>query len=521
LAPCEDKTLSVLDASAAVVARWSAQARFSAPVTAAPRGPLQLVAVPQASGRVDILTWDPQTRVLASEFAASHAAEALATAWSASGTLFAGWKDGHAEAWSGRGDSLWQTEVGFEVRFLLADDSLGVYLLGPGQVVLLDFRGREQGRWVLSGTPRGVLQTLGGDLYSWTETGLWKKGYDASAFTLFDGASLLGVTVDRQDRLVLTEPARMRRLSSEGALLSTAVLTQPAVTAASLDDRGRMLVGTASGLEVWTYDGRRLTVLDSAVPAAELLLTDAGLGVWSDADWNVHVWTGFRRPPYGWPQSGGGQGRAYSARRPASVAVRSANWTDDADFGYFSQLVATGEEAKQREVLERLEAKAAQGTLLETWPFANLILLKIGRSGLTDLLLDRNRVLNNWPGLRLRAFALLATTAGPEDRDELIGLLHREFDPAVAALGTQALVRSGWDGDGRLLRMLAELQGRMPAQAVVADAVIDAARSLWSANGQSTDPVLVPLVSRIYQGPYPRAVKLKAQKFFQDLMEAP
>jgi hypothetical protein len=202
--------------------------------------------------------------------------------------------------------------------------------------------------------------------------------------------------------------------------------------------------------------------------------------------------------------------------------VRAVNWTTDPDYNYFYQLAASGEESKQREVLDRFEAKASTGNLLSVWPFANLILLKLGQSGLTDLtLVDRTRVTNTWPALRLRAYTLLAQTAGPEDRDELMGLLHREYDPVAAAQGARALAQSGWDGDGKLMRLLADLQSRMPDQSGVADAVIDAARSLWVVNGRSTDPALLPLVSAVFQGPFPRPVKLKAQRFFQDLMAAP
>jgi len=339
---------------------------------------------------------------------------------------------------------------------------------------------------------------------------------------LIDHSSrLLGVVTDRLDTLMVTEPERLRRLSADGRPLSVTTLPNPAVTASVLDDRGRVLVGTTAGLEVWTYDGRWLSTLDPTPPASGPLLTERGLAAWSDAQWNFHVWSGFRWPPLGWPQDGGGPGRAFAARRPASVASRAANWSDDPDFGYFYQLAASGEEGKQREVLERFEAKAAQGNLVETWPFANVILLKIARSGLTELQLDHTRILNSWPALRWRAFALLGATAGPEDRDELLGLLRREYDPAAAVQGARALARSGWDGDGKLMHLLFDLQARMADQSPVADAVIDAARSLWLANGRSADPVLIPLVSAVYQGAYPKAVKQKAQKFFQDLVEAP
>lgn len=523
LAPCEDQSLTVFDGWAAEIARWQAPSRFAAPVTVGPRSPLQLLAAPLVSGRVEVLVWDPRSRVLALHFGVDHPAEATASAWSSGGILHLGWKDGEVQAWSPSGELQWTASTGVALRFLLVDDALGVYALGPGRVVLLDPRGREIGAWALEGTPRGLLQSLGGDLYVWNESGLWKKPSEGAAFLRFDPSpSLLGVVVDRQERLILTEPTRIRRLDPSARLLAEIRLADEAVTGSALDDRGRVLVGTRAGLQVWTYDGRLLATLDKAAPSAPLQMSDQGRGSWGSTDWRFHLWAGFQKPAFGWSQDGGGAGRPYSARRPSSIAVRSVNWTEDADFGSFFQLVASGEEAKQRSVLERFEAANASGALLDTWPFANLILLKIARSGLTDLIMrDRNRVSNSWPGLRLRAYQLLSRTASPEDREEMIALLQREYDPSVAAQGALALAQSGWDGDGKILRLLADLQSRMIDQTVVADAVIDAARTLWLANGRSADPVLVPLVSAVFQGTYPRGVKLKAQKFFQDLMEAP
>lgn len=522
LAPCEDQSLSVLDAQAQVVTRWTAGARFSGPVTVGPRGPHQLLAAPQVTGRFDVLVWDPVTRVLAGQFAAVHSAEAQASAWGASGTVFLAWKDGRIEAWGPRGDRLWSADLGLAVSQILSDEGLGLWALGPGQAVLVDPRGRETGRWTFTGTPRGVLQTMAGDLCTWTETGLWRKDADADRFRLFDPSpKLLGVVSDRQDRLILTEADRIRRIGTDGTLLGILVLPRPAVTASALDDRGRIVVGTEAGVQLWTYDGRMMGTLDPTPPASAPFLTDRGLAAWSSTDWRIHLWTGFVPPPFGWSQDGGGSRRPFSARRPASVAVRAAHWADDPDFGYFYQLVASGEEAKQKQALDQIEARAAQGNLLETWPWANLILLKIGRSGLTDLVMSRGRVVNNWPGPRTRAFTLLAQTAGPEDRDELMAVMLKEFDPAVASRGVLALARTGWDGDGKLMRLLYDIQSRMPQEAVVADACVEAARSLWLANGQSADPAMVPLVTSVFKGPFPRSVKTKAQTLFQDILEAP
>lgn len=521
LAPCEDQSLTVYD-GARELTRWTAGSRIAAPVTVAPRGPTQQLAVPEVAGRIDVLVWDSLTRTLAQSWSLDHGAEASASAWGASGTLYGAWKDGHLEARSARGEALWSAEAGFEVDQVLLDETLGLYAFGPGVALLMDHRGREAGRWALSGRPRGVLQTLSGQLFCWTDGGLWFQGASDTPFGLLDSATdILGAAVDRQDRLVVTQPFQIRRFLPDGRVISTVVLPHRAITAAVLDDRGRYLVGTSSGLEEWAYDGRFLGVLDPTPPASAPLVTDQGLALWSSVDWNLHFWTEFRLPPFGWAQDGGSQGRGFSARRPTSVALRSVNWADDPEFGYLYGLASSGDENKQRRVLDQLAALAAQGPLLASKPWANLILLTIARSGLTDLLIHGTQVTNNWPGNRLRAYLLLAQTAGPEDRDELIAVLKKEFDPAVVAQGFQALARSGWDGDGRILRLLAEVQAKMPAQSVVADAVIDAARTLWAVNGRSTDPVLVPLVASVFQGPFPRTVKVKAQKFFQELVEGP
>lgn len=522
LAPCEDQSLSVLDAASRVVTQWAAPSRIAGPVTVAPRGPTQLVAVPEVTGRIDVLVWDALTRRLAQAWAATRNAEPGATAWGPSGTLYVAWKDGHAEAWSPRGSRLWEADAGFSVTQLLVDESVGAFAFGPGHVVLFDGRGRDVDHWPLAGRPRGVLQTTAGQILCWTDAGLWSQGPAPGPFTAFDGAGdILGVTVDRQDRIVVTTPDRVRRFSPDRSQVTSVPLPRPAVVAAVLDDRGRTLVGTARGLEEWTYDGRFLGLLGDAAPAAPPVLTDQGLAAWGQQDWKVQVWSGFRLPPFGWAQDGGSPGRGFSARRPASVAVRSVNWADDPQFGYFFELASSGDEAKQATVLDQFSAAQARGTLLSQWPWANVVLLKIARSGLVDLQMGHGRVANNWPGNRQRANGLLAQTAGTEDRAELLTILAKEFDPAVVGQGFQALARSGWDGDGKILRLLAEVQARMPAQAVVADAAVDAARALWAANGRSTDPVLVPLVTAVYQGPFPRSVKAKAQRFFQDLMDAP
>jgi len=522
LAPCEDQSLSVLDFRAAVQAQWRAPARFSAVLTASPPGTSQLVAAPLVTGRVEILAWDAQTRVLASQFSFSHHAETTATAWSAAGTLAAGWKDGHVELWSRTSGTKWTSELGSEVLWLLADEGQGLFAVCPDRVVLLDPKGVQAGEWPLGGRPRGVLQKVDGTLVLWTSTGLWQKSPLDAAFRQIDASQeIVGAVVDRQNKILLTEVHRVRRLEPSGGVLSSFALPYPATASSALDDRGRVLVATDHGVQMWTYDGRLLALLDSAAPASDVLITDRGLGVWSDSQWRVHIWTGFRLAALGWPEEGGNPGRTFQGHSPSRVSARVLDWSDDSQFGFLFDLIASGDEAKQSHVLDLLEAKAAAGNLLAAWPFANLLLLKLARSGITDLRLDHGRVTNSWPALRMRALFLLSRTAAPQDRDELVDLLHLEFDPSVAAQGARALARSGWDGDGKLMRQLNELLGRMSDQSTVADAVIDASRTLWEVNGRSTDPVLIALVSELYQGPYPRAIKLKAQKFFQDLVQAP
>jgi len=461
------------------------------------------------TGQVVFLAWSAEGPRLSEAWSTNHGSVATATAWSAAGTAYVAWPD-RIEAWSS-GVLVWSAPAS-GVTQLLVDEARGLYVLGQG-VELYDSKGVPVKTWPLDSTVRGALQTLGGSLYCWTGTGLWKKEPEGP-FSLVDPSKeLLGVVVDRQEQLVLTEPSRIRRLGRDGRPLASLTLPRQAVVGSVLDDRGRVMVGTAAGLEAWTYDGRFLGTLDSSTPMAPMLMTARGLGVWGGLDWRVRVWKGFQLPPFGWAQVGGGPSRASSARGPASVATRSMVWADDGEFGLYLQWASSGDEVLQSRALDGLETKER--------PWANLVLLKVARSGLSDLFIHENRVTNNWPQNRLRSLRLLAPRVGPEDRDELLAILSKEFDPAVVAQGFADLGRSGWDGDGKLLRLIAEVQARMPRQAVVADAAIDAARAIWQTNGRSTDPVLVPLVTAVFQGPFPRTVKTKAQDFFQDLARGP
>ena len=523
LAPCEDQSLTVLDDQSAPITRWNATSRFVQAISVAPPGPLQLLAAPLVSGRVEILAWDAQTRHLASQFAFTRkAVPSVPTAWDASGHLYQAWQDGHMESWNAQGDRLWSADFTEAPTALLNDETQGVFVAMKGLLVLLDHEGTEQRRWKLTGRPDGVLQTLEGNLYLWGDFGLWRLDPSGEVLgQLLTARAILGVTTDRQNQLIVTEPLVLRLLGSNGALRRTLSLTREAVAEVVPDDKGWLYVPTVAGMEKWSYAGQYLGLMSPGEPASAVLLTEKGLAAWGGQDWVCRVFTGATLPPFCWPQAGGGPRRAWSTTRPAALVARIANWADEPEFGYFMELAASGEDAKQQKVLTLFEERASDGTLRAVWPFANVILFKLLRSGLTELELDDNYVTNNWPANRLRAFRLLRSDVTPEDREELLKLLEREFDPVNLAQGVMVLASTGWDGDGQLMRMLARLQTQKPREAVLADALVEAAHELWLTAERQADGSLVPLLTAIWKGELPRAVRLKAQLFFQELFENP
>ncbi len=523
LAPCEDQSVSVVDAQANVLATWQADSRIAQPVSVAPSGPLQLLAVPQISGRVDVLAYDQQTLHLAGQFALSHpSTPATPTVWDANGHLYQTWQDGHLEAWNGHGVQLWAAHLEFVPLFALNDDSQGLFVAGKANLVLLDHGGNLTRSWDVSGSPRGILQTLAGNFYLWSETGLWLLSPKMDAWKRIDNShEILGVATDRRNRLVVTEEQRFRRLGAMGSVLSVVPLPRRALGPGVVDDRGRVFVPTVAGLEQWTYDGQFLGKFGGSTPCTAPVLTNSGLLAWGGYDWILQVCQGGSLAPFSWSQNGGGPQRAWSTTRPTALLARNKNWDDEPEFGYFQQLASSGDDLKQQRVLELFEQKDAQGALLSTWPFANVILLKILHSGLTDLELRNNQVVNNWPGNRLRAYRLLTHTANPEDRDDLLVLLGREFDAVNLAQGSRALAATGWDGDGQIMQALALVQGRRPLEPVLADALLDCARDLWLGGGDNSDRAMVPMVTAIYQADLPRLIRLKAQKFFQEILDSP
>ncbi len=494
---------------------------FRAVVTVGPPGPIQLVAAPLLSGQVEILAWDSQTRVLAPQYAITHPAEATATAWESAGIVNAAWRDGHVEQWSDH-HQRWAADVGFEVLWLLADQNLGVYVFGQDKALLLDRQGKPAVGWTVPGRPIGVLQTMGGDLYVWSRSGLWQKKFSGSQFTLFDPSSTLlggGRGPPRQADLDGTRPIAAGGPGGSPSFIFRAPEVRadgggpgrPRPNRAGNPGRGRGLdlrravfgkFGSSRPGFGFVADRPRSRSLERSGMARAHLVGVRLAGVRVASGWR-RTWPAvFRAQPFECV----GQGRGLERRQTVRLLLRPRRQR---------------RRSKQNQVLELFEAKDATGTLLSTWPFANIILLKIARSGITDLTIKGNRVANNWPELRERAYVLLSKSAAPEDRDELVGLVQKEFDPSVAVEGARALAQSGWDGDGMLMRQLYDLLERMPDQPSVADSVVDSARALWQRNGKSTDPVLIPLLSSVYQGSYPKPVKLKAQSFFQDLIRGP
>lgn len=283
-----------------------------------------------------------------------------------------------------------------------------------------------------------------------------------------------------------------------------------------INGQDQVLLPTRQGLVV--LDGPVVSLEKSWGDVTGLALSPEGLLLTAGRDWMVRsaLTAGVRAA--GWSQEGGNQGHTWLSGREGSWEELLALWSAHPDFQLLNALASKPDDDSQKKLLTELETKLARGTLLEEWPFANLLITRLALSGIGWVQTEGLRVLNNWPANRSRAYRLLAQTADSSLRKLLLDALLREFDSEALSGAVDSLGRMGYDYDGTVSRALDALQRRKPRDARIASALPDAAIRLWLFNHRIPDQALLEALTRIYQGNFPREIRQKAQSAFQKIM---
>ncbi len=524
LIPCEDETLSYYNEDGKKLSSWTPYERFSG--WAVGQGKTYLI--PLLSGKVIALHLNANTL---QRFAQTSrpSTPAFAPVAGEAGRWLLGWKDGWVTVWSPEVSFKIDVPLGSRPLAALYDSDEGFWIRTPHSLTLVRIDGSLT-RWGGLAPGRDVTTSSGDWFLAQDQQGmLWSGGPDGLGVfnpatgkyrQIWDSPAVLGLAIGADNGPVILEAKKVVTLTSDGSVRRTLNLPSEAEAGPLLDNRGGLYIYTERGLFL-ARDSRLLAFWPDPYGGTPPLLTREGTIIWVGADWQLHTQE-HQAPPYlSWSQPGGDPERSSSSHRPAAYASLLRVWKSDPSYQVFEALLAQGTRAAQNSILTTFEQQAKHEDLRVRWPFVNVILLQIARSGVSDVSLDQGRILNNWPDLRLRAYRLLAQTAETEDKKVLYSLIQREYEPMVQDEGILALAHSGLDPDGRVTRLLLQLQENRPEDAVLANTLLESAQRLWSVSGPETPPELGNLVEKLYSGAYPKVLRVEAEKLFQKMLLIP
>ncbi|NNM67913.1 MAG: hypothetical protein HKM06_07880 [Spirochaetales bacterium] len=522
LLPCEDETLSWISPQGQLVAQWSADERFTAWASV---GPQRVSVIPLLSGRVVALHWG--NHALRPFAQTSRDAEpSIPAVLGDAGRWLLGWNDGWVSIWSPLTGHKIDVFLGETPRAALYDPGWGFWIRTRAALVLVRLEANLT-RWPLpeSKNPGTYFLAQGalGTLWLGGPDGLYRfqpaigKAVHLGSFD----SPLHGIALGADDGPVVLGNQTLFFLDNTGLVKNSVALPAEARSGPILDDKGGFWVYTERGLFFGRSDGRLLRFWPTPWGGTPPLLASKGDLLWVASDWELRLLS-HQSPPYlSWSQAGGSPQRSNFCHRGVSYRDRMKAWQGEPGFQVLEALLQEGTRAGQEKALELIEARQKQGTLMTDWSFANLILLGIARSGVTDVRLDNGRIVNDWPDLRLRAYRVLAQTATPEDRNELMDLVEREYEEPDQNEGVLALAHSGLDPDGELTQLLERLRQKHPGDQDLAQALLEAAQRIWTVNGPDAPSNLASLVNSLYQGNYPRVLRVQAEKLFQKMIESP
>ncbi len=525
LIPCEDETLTYLDAQGKKIASWTPYERFAGWVSLGKDG---ICVIPLLSGKVTALELDAK-RITVLAQTSRPSTPAFSPVAGDAGRWLLGWRDGWVAVWSPKASFKIDVPLGSQPLAALYDPEEGFWIRTPHSLILVRIDGSLT-RWggldpdkKVPSSPQGwfLVQDQQGILWSGGPNGLSVFNPATGKYRQVEASDpILGLTLGADDGPVVLEAKRVLTLDADGSVRGTLNLPSKGEAGPILDNRGGLYIYTERGL-LLARGSRLLAFWPDPYGGTAPLLTSDGTLVWVGADWQLRTLT-HRAPPYlSWSQPGSDPEHSGSSHRPASYASLLRVWKADPSYQVFEALLAHGTRSAQNSVLTTLERQASRGDLRARWPFVNVILLQIARAGVSDVNLDQGRIQNNWPDLRLRAYQLLARTAEPEDKKVLYSLLQREYEPMVQDEGLLALAHSGLDPDGRVTQLFIQLQQNRPEDAVLAKTLLEAAQHLWEVSGPEAPPELGNLVEKLYTGAYPKVLRVEAEKLFQKMLGTP
>ena len=475
------------------------------------------------------------------------------------GTAYAGLLNGNVDAVNPRGKIIWQFDAGGQLlgNPAVASDGTVFVAITAGTLYSVSISGTLEWKITLPAkmTAPPVLDNqetlfLGGSdgrLYALTRWGRFEwslplPGVPREAAVASDGSIYLLTSSAGTDRLV--------RVSLDGNVMwshriaagsSGVLLGQGQVF--TMSSSGEVMAFQSSGSLEWQrnvgktvsgawllYSGglavmgadKALSIIDQksgAVIRRERLDAEGSLGFGDDEllvggrDWLVYGY-GPAKPDTAaeWPQGSADSRHSSRARGRLDQTAVNSRLSSIPDYLAMSLQLEPSSRDSLMSFLAEVTRRIDDGTLAKsTWYVRRLLERTVG-VGVLNPIVEGNSVVNDFPGVRAQAAALLGQLGSLDGRSVLIRTLSQETDAFAASKEIAALGAIGSDSDGEATGAIAEAVNKFSSSGGggadrVALAAVGAIRSIAHYEGEIPSPAGGIVLLSIYRGQYPPAIR--------------
>jgi len=215
------------------------------------------------------------------------------------------------------------------------------------------------------------------------------------------------------------------------------------------------------------------------------------------------------------PALGFAQAAGTGASSSGSMTVEEKRLQSSVEVQVIASLVSEAGRGEKMRALEFIRNMIDKGKATESSTEVLALLEELGSEGITKQVVEKGRVINDFPDVRREAAELLGQIGGAQARETLINMALKDKEPMVLSEAVYSLgLIGGGDQQARVENLIVNLvksQDVVRPDSNFAFAAVSALEMLGKKNdGKVSQEVFVALV-RIQNGNYIRPVREKAK----------
>lgn len=185
-----------------------------------------------------------------------------------------------------------------------------------------------------------------------------------------------------------------------------------------------------------------------------------------------------------------------------------------------TSLVAENGRAEKLKALEYIRNMVDKGKVKENNKEVVALIEELGGEGTTKQVVEKGRIVNDYPDVRREAAEVLGQIGGPQAREALVNMMLKDKEPMVISEAVYSLgLIGGGDQQARVESIIVSIlknQDIVKPDANFAYAAVSALEMFGKKNNGKVSPEVFTALVRIQNGNYIRPVREKAKQVLDE-----